>query len=50
VRSGGSGVNVSDYLAGLYDRTNEDSGSDSDDNDGEEEGIGWSPFVIPVGN
>jgi len=50
VRSGGSGVNVSDYLAGLYDRTNDDSGSDSDDNDGEEEGIGWSPFVIPVGN
>lgn len=50
VRSGGNSVNVSDYLAGLYDRTNDDSGSDSDDNDGEEEGIGWSPFVIPVGN
>ena len=47
----GFNVNVSDYLAGLYSRANDDSdgGSGTDEGD-EEEGIGWSPFVIPPGH
>jgi hypothetical protein len=49
VNAGRGNGKVSEYLAGLYARPSEDGDSGSDNND-EEEGIGWSPFVIPAGN